>query len=54
MESSIRWLDEQNELPILVMPNAGMPINEDGNAVYKMTSKTCLIILETSYTNTRG
>lgn len=39
MESSIRWLDEQNELPILVMPNAGMPINEDGNAVYKMTSK---------------
>lgn len=39
MESSIRWLDEQNELPILVMPNAGMPINEGGSAVYKMTSK---------------
>lgn len=39
MESSIRWLDEQNELPILVIPNAGMPINEGGNAVYKMTSK---------------
>ena len=39
MESSIRWLDEQNELPILVMPNAGMPINEGGNAVYKMTPK---------------
>ena len=39
MESSIRWLDEQNELPILVMPNAGMPSNEGGNAVYKMTSK---------------
>ncbi len=39
MESSIRWLDEQNELPILVMPNAGMPTNEAGNAVYKMTSK---------------
>jgi 5-methyltetrahydrofolate--homocysteine methyltransferase len=39
MESSIRWLDEQDELPILVMPNAGMPINEGGNAVYKMTSK---------------
>jgi 5-methyltetrahydrofolate--homocysteine methyltransferase len=38
MESSIRWLDEQNELPILVMPNAGMPINEGGTAVYKMTS----------------
>jgi 5-methyltetrahydrofolate--homocysteine methyltransferase len=39
MESSIRWLDEQNELPILVMPNAGMPINEAGTAIYKMTSK---------------
>lgn len=39
MESSIRWLNEQNELPILVMPNAGMPINDGGNAVYKMTSK---------------
>ena len=39
MESSIRWLDEQNGLPILVMPNAGMPINEGGTAIYKMTSK---------------
>lgn len=39
MESSIRWLDEQNELPILVMPNAGMPVNDGGNAIYKMTSK---------------
>jgi 5-methyltetrahydrofolate--homocysteine methyltransferase len=39
MESSIRWLDEQNELPILVMPNAGMPVNEGGTAIYKMTSK---------------
>jgi 5-methyltetrahydrofolate--homocysteine methyltransferase len=39
MESSIRWLDEQNELPILVMPNAGMPINEGGTAIYRMTSK---------------
>jgi 5-methyltetrahydrofolate--homocysteine methyltransferase len=39
MESSIRWLDEQNELPILVMPNAGMPINEGGTAIYKMSSE---------------
>lgn len=39
MESSIRWLNEQNELPILVMPNAGMPINQSGTAIYKMTSK---------------
>ncbi len=39
MEPSIRWLDEQDELPLLVMPNAGMPINEGGTAVYKMSSK---------------
>lgn len=37
MEPSIRWLNEQDELPILVVPNAGMPINEGGKAVYKMT-----------------
>ncbi|HEX2556802.1 MAG TPA: homocysteine S-methyltransferase family protein [Nitrososphaera sp.] len=35
MASSVRWLSEQ-DLPILVMPNAGMPHNEDGKAVYKM------------------
>ena len=37
MEPSIRWLSEQNELPILAMPNAGMPQNEGGKALYKMT-----------------
>jgi 5-methyltetrahydrofolate--homocysteine methyltransferase len=37
MTPSVRWLDEQEELPILVMPNAGMPQNEGGKAVYKMT-----------------
>ncbi len=37
MLPSVRWLDEQQGLPILVVPNAGMPINEGGNAVYKMT-----------------
>jgi 5-methyltetrahydrofolate--homocysteine methyltransferase len=36
MEPSVRWLNEQNELPILVMPNAGMPQNEGGKAMYKM------------------
>ena len=36
MSSSVRWLAEQQELPILVMPNAGMPQNEAGRAVYKM------------------
>lgn len=35
MSPSIRWLAEQ-DLPILVMPNAGMPHNEGGKAVYKM------------------
>ena len=38
MVPSVRWLSEQ-ELPILVMPNAGMPQNEGGRAVYKMTPK---------------
>lgn len=37
MTSSVRWLDEQNELNLLVVPNAGMPENEGGQAVYKMT-----------------
>jgi 5-methyltetrahydrofolate--homocysteine methyltransferase len=38
MAPSVRWLSEQN-LPVLVMPNAGMPHNEGGRAVYKMTPK---------------
>jgi 5-methyltetrahydrofolate--homocysteine methyltransferase len=37
MLPSIRWLDEQHGLPILVVPNAGMPQNVGGKAVYKMT-----------------
>ena len=37
MTSSVRWLDEQNDLKLLVVPNAGMPENEGGHAVYKMT-----------------
>ncbi|MCE2505940.1 MAG: homocysteine S-methyltransferase family protein [Nitrosopumilaceae archaeon] len=36
MTPSVRWLDEQNEHDILVVPNAGMPENEGGQAVYKM------------------
>jgi 5-methyltetrahydrofolate--homocysteine methyltransferase len=35
MAQSVRWLSEQG-LPILVMPNAGMPHNEGGKAVYRM------------------
>lgn len=36
MTPSIQWLNEQEGLPILVVPNAGMPENEGGRAVYKM------------------
>lgn len=37
MTPSVQWLDEQNEHNILVVPNAGMPENQGGHAVYKMT-----------------
>ena len=37
MNPSVRWLDEQNEHDLLVIPNAGMPENDGGQAVYKMT-----------------
>jgi 5-methyltetrahydrofolate--homocysteine methyltransferase len=36
MTSSVIWLNEQQDLPVLVVPNAGMPHNEGGKAVYKM------------------
>jgi len=37
MTPSVQWLNEQEGLPILVVPNAGMPENEGGRAVYKMS-----------------
>jgi len=37
MNPSVQWLDEQNEHNLLVVPNAGMPENQGGQAVYKMT-----------------
>ncbi|MFB5631198.1 MAG: homocysteine S-methyltransferase family protein [Nitrosopumilaceae archaeon] len=37
MTSSVRWLNEQNDHKILVIPNAGMPENVGGRAEYKMT-----------------
>ena len=37
MTPSIQWLNEQNQHQLLVVPNAGMPENQDGQAVYKMT-----------------
>ena len=38
MTPSVRWLNEQDELPILAVPNPGMPLNEGGTAIYKMTT----------------
>jgi 5-methyltetrahydrofolate--homocysteine methyltransferase len=37
MAPSIQWLNEQDEHNLLVVPNAGMPENQGGHAVYKMT-----------------
>ena len=37
MEPSIQWLNDQKHKPLLIIPKAGMPENEDGHAVYKMT-----------------
>ena len=51
MAPSVRWLSEQEELPILVMPNAGMPQNEAGRAVYKMTPTEMTQSLEDFVTN---
>ncbi|HEY7569968.1 MAG TPA: homocysteine S-methyltransferase family protein [Nitrososphaeraceae archaeon] len=36
MKPSIEWLNEQSDLPILIVPNAGMPENVNGKAIYKM------------------
>ncbi|MCY1153838.1 MAG: metH1 [Nitrososphaera sp.] len=45
MTPNVRWLSEQ-DLPILVMPNAGMPQNEGGRAIYRMTPKEISQALE--------
>ena len=37
MTPSVQWLNEQNDHNLLVVPNAGMPENQGGQAVYKMT-----------------
>ena len=37
MIPSVRWLNEQENHKLLVVPNAGMPENQGGRAVYKMT-----------------
>lgn len=37
MIPSVRWLNEQENHKLLVVPNAGMPENQGGRAAYKMT-----------------
>ena len=46
MTSSVRWLNEQNEHKLLVIPNAGMPENVGGKAEYKMTPEKMAQALE--------
>ena len=42
MIPSIEWLDRNSTIPIIIIPNAGMPENDSGRAIYKMTpSKLC-------------
>ena len=36
MTPSVRWLDEQRGHDLLIVPNAGMPENRNGRAVYRM------------------
>lgn len=36
MEPAVRWLNEEGCHPILVVPNAGIPENDGGRALYKM------------------
>ena len=36
MREPIKYLVEHSRLPISVLPNAGLPINVDGEAVYPM------------------
>jgi 5-methyltetrahydrofolate--homocysteine methyltransferase len=45
MTSSIQWLNEQDDLNLLVVPNAGMPENEGGRAVYKMSPEKIAEVL---------
>ena len=37
MTPSVIWLNEQQDLPFVVVHTAGMPLNEGGKAVYKMS-----------------
>ena len=46
MTPSVRWLNEQNNHKLLVVPNAGMPENQGGKAVYKMTPEDMAKVLK--------
>lgn len=46
MTPSIRWLNAESSHPILVVPNAGMPENDNGVAVYKMKPDEMASILD--------
>ncbi len=37
MESTVRCLSENSRLPISVLPNAGLPVNQNGKLVYNLT-----------------
>ena len=36
MVPSVKWLGEESAHPVLIVPNAGMPKNQDGKAVYML------------------
>ena len=46
MTPSVRWLNEQNNHKLLVIPNAGMPENVGGQAEYKMSPEEMAIALK--------
>jgi len=39
MEPSIKFLSQHSRLPVSCLPNAGMPINEDGEARYPLSAE---------------
>ena len=40
MREPIRWLGEHSTLPVSCIPNAGLPLNVDGQAVYPLDPET--------------
>ena len=46
MIPSIEWLNQHSEHPLLVVPNAGIPDNDYGDAVYNMTPENMCEIMK--------